>query len=204
MSIMELAGIVHDFARAMETVDHRRPQAMSHRTATRQYRPGIGPFAEDVAVAMTIAEMQAAQRAAYLTAGKRRYPSGGQTCDFALGEQPDWAIEVKLARVGRDNGTYEDAAIKKILSPYPDDRSAVTDCVKLAQSGFAGRRAVLIYGFEVQDRPLHWLIEAFEAVTARYVLLGPRAEAQLRNLVHPIFAAGGVFAWEVLGRPGRD
>jgi len=46
----------------------------------------------------------------------------------ALGTLPDWAIEVKPARLGRDNGTYEDAAIKKILSPYSGDRSAVTDC----------------------------------------------------------------------------
>jgi hypothetical protein len=30
---------------------------------------------------------------------------------------------VKLARVGRDNGTYEDTAVKKILSPYEGDRS---------------------------------------------------------------------------------
>ena len=73
-------------------------------------------------------------------------------CDLALGERPDWALEVKLARIGR-NGTYEDAAIKKILSPYPEDRSAVTDCQKLAGSGFAGRLAVLIYGFEDPGRP---------------------------------------------------
>jgi len=106
---------------------------------------------------------------------------------------------VKLARVGRDNGTYEDAAIKKILSPYADDRSAVTDCVKLARSGFAGRLAVLIYGFEMTGRPLLWLIEAFEAVVARHATLGTRHEAPLQDLVHPVFASGGVFAWEVLG-----
>lgn len=202
--MMELVRIVRDFARAMETVDLRRPQAVSRRTAARQYQPGIGPFAEDDAVEMTLEEMQAAHGAAYQNAGKRRYPSGVRTCDIALGEQPDWAIEVKLARVGRDNGTYEDAAIKKILSPYPDDRSAVTDCVKLAHSGFVGRRAVLIYGFEVHGRPLSWLIEAFEAVAARHAVLGPRAEAPLRNLVHPVFAAGSVFAWEVLGTSHAD
>jgi hypothetical protein len=40
-----------------------------------------------------------------------------------LATRLDWAIEVKLAHVGGDNGTYEDAAAKKILSPYTDDRS---------------------------------------------------------------------------------
>jgi hypothetical protein len=184
---------------AMEAVDHQRPQATSYRDATRLYHPGIGPFGEDAAVAMTLAEMQAASAGIYAIAGKRRYPDSGHVCDLALGTLPDWAIEVKLARLGRDNGTYEDAAIKKILSPYPEDRSAVTDCAKLARSGFAGRCAVLIDGFEDPHRPLHWLIEAFEAVAAKIAVLGPREEARLRELVHPVFAAGCVYAWEVLG-----
>jgi hypothetical protein len=165
---------VRDFALAMEVVDHQRPQAASHRDATRLYQPGIGPFGEDAAVAMTLAEMQAANAGIYATAGKRRYPGNSHVCDLAIGAPPDWAIEVKLARLGRDNGTYEDAAIKKILSPYPEDRSAVTDCAKLARSGFAGRCAVLIYGFEDPHRPLHRLIEAFEAVAAKTAVLGPR------------------------------
>lgn len=161
----------------MEIVDHRRPQAASHRDGTRLYQPGIGPFGEDDAVAMAVAQMQTADASVYAVAGKRRYPGGSQVCDLAIGAVPDWAIEVKLARLGRDNGTYEDAAIKKILSPYPEDRSAVTDCAKLARSSFAGRCAILIYGFEDPQRPLHWLIEAFEAVTSRITPLGPREEA---------------------------
>lgn len=196
---VDLGQIVRDFAMAMEAVDHQSPQATSHRDATRLYQPGIGPFGEDAAVAMTLAEMQAASAGIYAIAGKRRYPDSSHVCDLALGALPDWAIEVKLARLGRDNGTYEDAAIKKILSPYPEDRSAVTDCAKLARSGFAGRCAVLIYGFEDPHRPLHWLIEAFEAVAAKKAVLGPREEARLRELVHPVFAAGRVYAWEVLG-----
>jgi hypothetical protein len=125
---MELGQIVRGFAAAMEIVDHRRPQSASSRDATRLYKPGIGPFAEDAAVAMTVVEMLA-RSTEYANVKKRRYPASGQTCDLAIGELPDWAIEVKLARVGRNNGTYEDT-IKKILSPYADDRSAVTDCVK--------------------------------------------------------------------------
>jgi hypothetical protein len=195
---MDLGQIVHDFAIGMAAADHRRPQAASQRDASRLYQPGIGPFGEDAAVAMTLAEIRAAQDGAYAVAGKRRYPSGRSVCDLALGERPDWAIEVKLARLGRDNGTHEDAAIKKILSPYPEDRSAVTDCQKLAASGFGGKLAVLIYGFEDPDRPLSWLIDAFEAVAVRAVSLGRREEAPLAHLVHPVFATGRVYAWEVL------
>jgi hypothetical protein len=62
---VNLGQIVHDFAQAMEAVDHRRPQAASHRDATRLYQPGIGPFGEDAAVAMTVAEMQAADTSTY-------------------------------------------------------------------------------------------------------------------------------------------
>jgi hypothetical protein len=200
---MDLGQIVRDFALAMETVDQRRPQATSHRDATRLYQPGIGPFGEDAAVAMTIAEMQAADRNGYAEAGKRRYPDSSHVCDLALGAIPEWAIEVKLARLGRDNGTYEDAAIKKILSPYPDDRSAVTDCMKLARSSFTGKCAILIYGFEDPQRPLDWLIGAFEAVASRTAVLGPRQEAPLRQLVHPVFAAGHVYAWEVFRDAAR-
>jgi hypothetical protein len=71
---------------------------------------------------MTVTEMQAANANTYTSAGKRRYPDSSHVCDLAFGTLPDWAIEVKLARLGRDNGTYEDAAIKKILSPYHEDR----------------------------------------------------------------------------------
>lgn len=194
---MQLRQVVRDFAAGMEAADQRSPQAASQRDGTRLYQPGIGPFSEDAAVALTLAEMQAAG-GDYTGAGKRRYPGSRYVCDLTLGQLPDWAIEIKLARLGRDNGTYEDAAIKKVLSPYPDDRSAITDCRKLASSGFAGGRAMLIYGFEDPDRPLAWLIDAFEAVAAQTVTLGPREHAPLRNLTHPVFSAGHVYAWEVL------
>ncbi len=77
------------------------------------------PSRQDRSKALTVAEMQAAEKNAYAKAGKRGYPNSSQVCDLALGVTPDWAIEVKLARLGRDNGTYEDAAVKKILSRIP-------------------------------------------------------------------------------------
>ena len=183
----------------METVDRGRPQAVSHRDPTRKYQPGIGPFSEDQAVALTVGEMQVRRPTDFASLAKCRYPNAAKTCDLALGSPPAWVLEVKLARVGRDNGTYEDTAVKKILSPYADDRSAVTDCVKLVESGFTARKAVLIYGFEDPKRPLMWLIEAFELIARQHVKLGEREETELRDLVHPIFASGSVFAWELHG-----
>jgi len=195
---MELAQIVHDFASGMEVADKRRPQASSSSTAGRLYQPGIGPFREVEAIELTLAELRTLRGGVYAHAGKRRYPGSRNECDLALGELPDWAIEVKMARLRRDNGDYEDTTTKKILSPYADDRSAVTDCRKLASSGLGERRAILVYGFEDPARPIMWLIEAFELIAARTVTLGPRETAPLKGLVHPVFAAGHVWAWEVL------
>ena len=195
---MELGQIVHDFAAGMEAADKRRPRASSSSTAGRFYQPGIGPFRETDAVALTLVELRTVRGGAYAHAGKRRYPASRNECDLALGELPDWAIEVKMARLRRDNGDYEDTTTKKILSPYPDDRSAVTDCRKLASSGFGERRAILIYGFEDPARPIMWLIEAFELIAARTVTLGPRETAPLKDLMHPVFATGHVWGWEVL------
>jgi hypothetical protein len=197
---MELPELVEDFAFGMCTADALGPQAASRRDAARRYQPGIGPFAEDDAVRLTLAQMKTKRPDAYRSARKVRYPGARKTCDLALGDLPEWAIEIKLARIGRDNGTYEDAAVKKLLSPYEDDRSALTDYVKLAQSGFAGRKAVLIYGFEDPRRPLSWLIDAFELIASTHVRLGSRTSAQMKGLTHPIFASGAVFAWEVIAQ----
>ena len=124
---MELGQIVHDFAAGMEAADRRRPQAASSSTAGRFYQPGIGPFREAEAVARTLDELRIIRGGVYAHAGKRRYPASRYECDLALGELPDWAVEVKMARLRRDNGGNEDTTTKKILSPYPDDRGAVTE-----------------------------------------------------------------------------
>ena len=79
----------------------------------------------------------------------------------------------------------------------------MTDCRKLASSGFGERRAILIYDFEDPARPIMWLIEAFELIAARTVALGPRETVSLKELVHPVFAAGHVWGWEVLDSRSR-
>jgi hypothetical protein len=45
---------------------------------------------------------------------------------------------------------------------------------KLAQSGFQGHKAILIYGFEDPKRPLAWLIEAFELIAGQQALASVR------------------------------
>ena len=46
-----------------------------------------------------------------------------------------------------------------ILSPYPQHWSALTNCAKLRQSGFGGRRAILIFSYEGAAWPLEPPVE---------------------------------------------
>lgn len=195
--MVDLHAFVSDFAECIQAADSRRPQASSH-SGRRTYQPGLGPHSEDAAVRLVVGEMQLMYPERYGTLRTHvPYPGSRQKCDLALGAGPGWAIEVKVARLSGDNGKPDDTAVKDILSPYDVDRSAVWDCTKLATAGFPGRAAVLIYGFEDSRRPLDVIIDAFEVLASTRVRLGPRCVAGAPNLIHPVFRAARVFAWEV-------
>ena len=108
-----------------------------------------------------------------------------------------FVFEVKHARLYRNNGDHEPFEFQHLFSPYADDRSALTDCEKLAQSQFTGDKAVLIYGFAYPDRPVAPLIDAFEVLARSRVHLGPRHGAPFSGLIHPYHRAGWVFAWQI-------
>ena len=81
-----------------------------------------------------------------------------------------------------DNGKPNDNMLMHILSPYAGDRSALTDCVKLLESGLTGRKAVVIYGFDYPHLPMDPAVEAFETLACRWVDLGPRRVAHYAEL----------------------
>ena len=59
----DLATFVAHFAKALKAVDGSRPHYVSR--PGRAYRPGIGPFAEDVAVDLITREMKTARPKLY-------------------------------------------------------------------------------------------------------------------------------------------
>jgi len=129
-----------------------------------------------------------------------RYPGGSRSkCDLCLGSADawEWAIEFKLLRFLGDNGKPNGNMLMHILSPYPKDRSALTDCSKLTDSGIAANKAVVIFGYHHDDWPLEPAIDAFESLAARQVRLGPRQMASTPPLVHPVHSLGQVFGWEL-------
>jgi hypothetical protein len=190
-----LQDFVDQFALALNAADARRPAAVSPRSG-RVYQPGIGPHPEDRAVDLIVAELKET-RPAWRIALRQCYPESKQTCDMILGDPPEWAIEIKMSRPNGDNGKPDDTAVKDILSPYTADRSALTDCLKLADSDVAPHRSVLIYGFDDPRRPLREMVAAFETLASTRVTLSPRREATIGPLVHPVHQTGFVFAWEI-------
>jgi hypothetical protein len=195
---MELAELVEAFAQGMSDADAAFPVWVSQRSG-RAYQPGIGPHAENAAVALALEHMRQRPDLAEVPMGQfLPYPAAPrQKCDLWVGEPLQWAVEIKMARFRGDNGKPDDTALKDLLSPYDSDRSALGDARKLALSSFACRKAVLIYGFEYPDRELEPAIAAFETLASQKVALGHRHMVAMRPLVHPVHAHGVVYAWEV-------
>lgn len=195
--------MIDDVAASIKRVDARRPQAANVRTGA-VYQPGIGPHPETQAVALVVAELQnlAAVRYSGLVRTNISYPQGRQKCDLCIGVSPswEWAIEIKMLRLMGDNGKPNDNMLMHILSPYANDRSALTDCVKLLESGLPGRKAVIIYGFDYPNLPMDPAVEAFEILAGRWVGLGSRCVSRYSDLVHPVHVAGRVFGWEISKR----
>ena len=91
-----------------------------------------------------------------------------------------------------------------VLSPYPEHRSALTDCEKLAASGLRGRKAILLYGYDAEGWPLEPAVDALETLARTRVHLGSRHVSASDTLLHPVHSRGRVFAWEIgdlIGKP---
>jgi hypothetical protein len=190
---LELSQLVGDFAAGLKTADAKRP-------VSKRWRPGIGPHDERRVVALVTGEMQAAEpeRYAFLET-EYPYPDSRERCDLCIGSPPEWAIKIKALRMLGDTGIVVQGRdeVSKILSPYPLQRSALTDSWNLAASALGRRRAILFYAYDFDDYPMLELVEAFELLARRRVDLGPRVSSKFANLVHPIHTNGAVFAWEL-------
>jgi len=193
--LIPLGEIVEQFATAMHAADKRGPRAVNP-GSKHAYQPGIGPHPEHQAVDLVMREL-ALQRPLWRWRVRACDPITNQPCDWLLGHPLEWVIEIKMARPNCDNGRPHDIAVKDILSPYQMDRSALWDCVRLADPRITCRRAILIYGFDDSRRPLHEIISAFETLAGARVPIGPPYYAQLVGLVHPVHRRGGVYGWEI-------
>jgi hypothetical protein len=122
-----------------------------------------------------------------------------QKCDWAWStpEGDTIYIEAKMMRLMGDNGKPNDNILCHILSPYPQQRSALTDCQKLARAGFKGVLVILIYGYEYEGYPLQPVIDAFETLASKVVKISSPSKGLFSGLMHPVHNRGAVYAWSV-------
>lgn len=199
LALTAFQQFVEAFAVGLSRVDARRPVAVNQRSGV-PFSPGIGPHTEAETVRLVLQEMATAPDSQYRDAYALEvpYPTARRSkCDLCLGHAPDWdwCIEVKMLRLMGDNGKPNDNILMHILSPYPQHRSAVTDCAKLLGSGLSGRKALVIFGYEYLEWPLEPTVAAFEVLAGRGGALGPRVAAAFSGLIHPVHRRGAVFGW---------
>jgi hypothetical protein len=198
-----LGQFVPDFAKGIRIADSRRPQAVGLRSGT-TYQAGIGPHSEAQTIQLVMNELSVLEPKRYTAHGLNiPYPAAPRlACDICLGHPPqwDWWIEAKLLRLLGDNGKLNDNMVMHILSPYPEHRSALTDCGKLLRGDPGGKKGVLIFGYDSDRWPMDPAIEAFEALARTFGFqLSERVTSPFDGLTHPVHQRGRVFAWEVVG-----
>jgi hypothetical protein len=198
---MELQELVDGLAKGIVAADSRLPVAIGQRSG-RVFQPGIGPHSESDTITLALAEPGAGFDGLRLER-EVPYPAIARSrCDLQILGTPSWAVEIKLLRLLGDNGLKNDNMLMHLLSPYPVDHSALTDCPKLLRSGFAERKAIVIIGYDYDNLPMAFAIEAFEVLASRKVNLTAMKPAPFDGLIHPVHGRGAVFGWEIT--EGRD
>ena len=183
-------------AHAVQTVDARLPVAKNKRTGI-AFGAGLGPHSETETFKLIIDEARASDPGWFTDVGfSIPYPeSSRQKCDFRLSTPAgELFVEGKLLRLKGDNGKPNDNMLMHIVSPYPQHRSALTDCTKLAKSQLPGVKVITIVGYSYSDLPLEPAICAFETLARSEVSLGKRHQAQFRELRHPVHREGSIIA----------
>ena len=191
----KLQDFVSALARAIGQADNEKPIWTSPKG--REYQPGIGPHTEKKTLELATDCIELTQVVPSIRL-ELSYPHQTRNrCDVAIGDPVEWAIEVKMFRRMGDNGSPNDNMMKHILSPYSQDRSALTDCSKLLKSGFNAKFGIVIYGYDYPEFPMDPGVDAFEVLANKKVKLGKRLTASFDELVHPVHKEGRVFGWEI-------
>jgi hypothetical protein len=190
--------LTEHLAAAVKAVDANQPIARNKRSGT-PFAAGLGPHSENETFDLVVRQMQQRHPEVYLSLrAALPYPNlPRQRCDLML-TTPTCTLylEGKLLRLKGDNGLPNDNMLMHILSPYPKHRSALTDCAKLANSGFEGEKAIVIIAYTYPDLPLEPAISAFEKLAGD--MIGRRCVTPFDGLCHAIHKDGSVVAWPIV------
>ena len=189
---------VECFAKSMQIVDSKAPQAVNARKPDIKYSPGIGPFQEKKLIKLVTNEMKNQNQTYNTILLEERYPnlSKKKLDIFWSNEKVNYYIEAKAMRRLRNNGTPEEFIMVDLLSPYEGDGSVLGDIKKLKNSGFEGEKVILIYGYDYDEWPLDIAIDCFEVLAERHFCkFKEKYKSKFNNLIHPHHKRGEVFAW---------
>jgi hypothetical protein len=134
--IRMLQHLTDHLAAAVKVVDAEMPVARNKRSGV-PLAAGLGPHSEAETFNLIVREAERAHPDAYLSVVTSvPYPNAPrQRCDLKLTTPTATLyVEGKLLRLKGDNGKPNDNMLMHILSPYPQHRSALTDCVKLSDA----------------------------------------------------------------------
>ena len=159
------------------------------------YQVGIGPFEEDETVDLVLEEFPRDWNNCKIERSVKFPSLPRNKCDMCLTTPVGKIfIEIKMMRLFGDNGKANDNIIKHILSPYPQQRSALTDIYKLQESGFDGDKAIMIYGYDYDEFPMSLMMECFEALGSTRLRL-PKLSHKFDGLIHSVHTRGEVYGW---------
>lgn len=192
---MELINIVNNFADALKIVDSQMP-------IEGKFKPGIGPHTEDHTRDMAINHLRNQEGTIseyFQQAASVQYPGSREMCDIVIPDE--WAIELKLLRPFGDNNKEAEHWSNKILHPYYGNKSAAGDVLKLLDSGFKERKAIILFSYE-HDIPkidVAPTIKTLELILSEVhnIKFKQRVIAERRDLVHPVFQVLKIIGWEL-------
>lgn len=189
MPELSLGDLVNDVADSLVAVDR---SGVSHKA----FKRGIGPFGEAEAVRAVLANLKNAQPLVYGSAVVKRKP------DLLIPNE--WAVELKIIRPYGDNDKPAEHWSQNVLHPYEGNTSSLGDCLKLLNSSFLERKAVIVFGFE-HSPPLISLepaMKSFELIAREVVRLdlSPRVEVLRFGLIHSVHQQLRVYGYEVIGK----
>lgn len=152
---MELRDIVDRYAEAIEAID-QSAQAAAFRG--HMYQAGFAALSEPAAVRTIDAGWErlhpgerSDHRMGVAYSGNQIRADADHVISSRLhanSGRPEWAVEVKRLQFVGDNGKGNDFAVGKVLSPYLKDRGMLHDALRLQDSDFTERVAVVGYGFD--------------------------------------------------------
>ena len=183
--------VVKRFAEALEWIDRSGE-------AFKAFKPGVGPYGEPQLVRKAVGYLRERHPAEFGGAVTRREP------DVLVPDR--WALEFKIVRPYGDNGEPAEHWSQNLLHPYDDNTSALGDSLKLQRLRLPVRKGVVVFAYShIPPRvDIALLVRCFELIAAKAlgIKLGPRCEATISGLVHPVHQQATVYGWEVLNGRG--